>query len=188
MAQTVPTREPAVIYAGDTVTWSKSLPEYSPVDGWVLKYRLINAAGRIDITAAASGSDHLVSVAATTSAAYAAGAYTWQAYVEKSGERVTIGTGSVVVKPDLAAATAGVETRSTAKQTLDALDAALIAHGSRAWTQEYEIAGRRMKFITPGDFLAMRSRLQAEVAREQAAERLAAGLPNPSKLLVRFGS
>jgi len=186
MAQTVPTREPSTVVAGDTIAWRKTLVDYPASAGWVLKYRLINAAGKIDITAAADGADHLVGVSAATSAAYAAGAYAWQATVEKSGERYTIGTGSIAIAPNLAAQAGGFDTRSSARQTLDLLDQAMVAHGPSAWTHEYEIAGRRMKFRTPVEFMGLRNKLKAEVVREEAADRLAAGLPGRSKVMVRF--
>lgn len=186
MAQSILTREPAEVTAGDTVTWSKSLSDYSAAESWVLHYRLINAAGKIDITASASGVDHLVSETAATTADWAAGTYTWQAYVTKAAERYTVGSGSLIVKPDLAAEAAGYDTRSTAKKTLDLLDAAMVSHGASAWTQEYEIAGRRMKFVSASDFMAYRSKVVAEVGREEAKSRLAAGLASKTKIFVRF--
>lgn len=186
MAQTVPLREPASVVAGDSITWQRSLPDYPAIEGWVLSYRLINAAGKIDIAAGSLGADHLVDVDAATSAAWVAGTYTWQAAVTKGAQRVTVGNGTVVVKPDLAAQAAGFDTRSSAKKTLDLLDAAMAAHGSQAWTQEYEIAGRRMKYRSPGEFLAFRDKVKAEVAREDAADRIAQGLAPRTKVYVRF--
>lgn len=186
MAQTVPTREPSSVVAGDTIAWRKTLTDYPANEGWSLKYRLINAAGKIDITAVADGADHQVTITATTSAAYAAGEYTWQSYVEKVGERYTLEAGALTIQPDLAAQAAGFDTRSTAKKTLALLDAAMIAHGASAWTQEYEIAGRRMKYRSPAEFEGFRNRLKAEVAREETAARLAAGLGSKSKIYVRF--
>ena len=186
MAQTVPTSEPSSVVAGDTVAWTKSLADYSAADGWVLNYRLINAAGKIDIVATASGADHAVSVAAATSAAWAPGDYVWQGYVEKAAERYTVGSGAITIKPDLAAEAAGFDTRSAARKALDLLDAALVTHGANAWTQEYEIAGRRMKFKSAGEFMAWRDKLKAEVAREEAADRIAAGMGGGRKVYVRF--
>lgn len=186
MAYPVPTREPASIVAGDTLAWRKTLSDYPAGDGWVLGYRLINAAGKIDITTAADGDDHLVGVSAATSADYAPGDYTWTSHVTLGAARHTVEQGRITIRPNLAGASGGLDIRSTAKKTLELLDAALIAHGANAWTGEYEIAGRRMKFRSPGDFLAMRDKLKAEVAREVAAERLAAGLGSQSKVYVRF--
>ena len=67
------TVEPKRITAGDSVTWTRSLSDYPASSGWVLSYALINAAGKISITATASGADHLISVSATTSVGWAAG-------------------------------------------------------------------------------------------------------------------
>ena len=187
MTQSVPTREPSSATAGDTLKWTKSLADYPATAGWVLKYRLINAVAKIDFTAAASGADHAVTVSAATTAAWAAGTYDWQAYVEGgASERHTIGTGRVIIKPNLAAQATGYDARSTARKTLELIDAAMLAHGSKAWTAEYEVAGRRMKFKTPGDFLVFRNKIRAEVAAEEHAERLAAGLSPKSRILVRF--
>jgi len=103
MAST-PTTEPAVLTAGDSYTWQRSLDDY-PAGTWTLKYRLINAAGKIDITATASGADHLVTLTPTTTAAYTAGDYTWTKWVEKTGYRITLATGTITVKPNIAALT-----------------------------------------------------------------------------------
>lgn len=186
MAQTVPTAEPARVTAGDTLTWSIALDDFPAGDGWALKYRLINPAGKIDLTAAALGDAYLVQVPATTSAAWPAGRYAWTRYVQKGAARHTTGAGVIVIDPDLAAQSAGYDTRSSAKKCLDELDAALAAYGHKAYTQEYDVAGRHLRFASPADFLAFRSKVQAEVAREEAAARLAAGDLPRTKILTRF--
>ena len=181
------TTEPSRVTAGDTITWTKALSDYPASAGWVLAYTLINSAAKITITATASGDDHLASVAAATSAAWAAGTYTWHAAVTKATERYTVGTGQMVVAPNLAAA-ATFDTRTSARIALDAVDTALQTYGAKAYMQMFEIAGRRQQFHTPGEFLAFRSKLQAEVAREDNATRLAAGLASKNQLQVRFNS
>jgi len=186
MAQTVPNCEPTRITAGDTIAWTRSLADFPASAGWVLSYRLINALVKIDITAAASGDDHAVSVSAATSAGYTSGKYAWQAVVTKTTERYTVGTGALVIDPNLAAEASGYDTRSSAQKCLDDLDTALATYGNKAYTVEYEIAGRRMKFASPGDFISFRSKIQAEVAREKSAARIAAGESPRNKLLVRF--
>ena len=179
--------EPSRVTAGDTVTWLKSLSDYPATAGWVLTYTLINSATKITITATASGADHLVSVSAATSAAYTAATYTWHAAVALGSERYTVGTGSIVIAPNLAAAST-YDTRSTAKRALEAVNLALESYGAKAYLQSYEIAGRKQAFSSPGDFMAFRSRLMAEVAREDNAARLAAGLSAKNQLFVRFNS
>ena len=102
MSAPILTTEPATLRAGDSLSWEITLADYPASAGWSLKYRLINAAGKIDIVASAAGDDYTITVSAVTSAAYVAGEYTWQSYVEKAGERYTLETGRVFVKPNLA--------------------------------------------------------------------------------------
>lgn len=181
------TTEPGRVTAGDTITWLKSLSDYRANDSWVLSYTLINSAAKITITATTSGADHLVSIAAATSAGWAAGTYTWLAVVTKAAERHTVGQGAIIIAPNLAAATT-YDTRSSAKKALEAVNALLETYGSKAYMQSYEISGRKQHFQTPGDFLAFRSKLIAEVAREDNLARLAAGLAPRNQLQVRFNS
>lgn len=182
---TTPTTEPTSITAGDTLTWQKSLADY-PAPTWVLKYRLVNAAGKIDITAAASGSDHLVSVSASTCAGYAAGHYTWTAWVETATERATVGSGTINVLPNLAVQTA-FDARSDAAIIVDQLMAAYKTYtASQGNVAEYEIAGRRMKYRSSAEILDQINHWKAVLATEKRAERMAAGLGAGGKLLVRF--
>ena len=187
MTAAIATTEPSTIRAGDTLAWRREdlTADYPASAGWVLAYKLVNAAGAIAITASASGDAFAVSVAAATTAGYTAGTYTWVATVTKAAERYTVDTGTVEVLANLAAASTA-DTRSAARKALDDADAALAAYGSKAYLAEIEVSGRRQKFQTPGEFMAWRSRLQAEVAREVNAERLANGLASKNKLLVRF--
>lgn len=181
----IPTSVPAFIVAGDSFTWSRSLADY-PAGVWVLKYRLINADGKIDITAGASGADHLVSVDTTTSAAYTAGTYAFQEWVEKTGARVTTGSGSIVVKPNIAALTT-LDARTDAAKIVDQLMAAYKSYTvSNGLVAEYEIAGRRMKYRSAAEILEQLNFWEARLATEKRAERIAAGLGGGGKVLVRF--
>jgi len=185
---TPPTTEPSRVTAGDTIAWTKSLPDYPASSGWILKYRLINAAGKIDITATAAGNDHAVSVPAATSAAWPAGTYTVTAWVEKGAERYTVSvSGTLLVEPNLAAAVAGLDTRSESKKILDALMVAYAAAAaSHAYVQEYTVAGRRLVFQAKADWLLEINFWRREVANEEAASRRRAGLADSRKVYVRF--
>lgn len=177
------TSEPSRVTAGDTVTWQKTLSDYPASDGWVLSYRLVNAAGHIDITASASGSDHLISVDSST---WAAGVYAWQGYVTKAGKRTTIGRGQITIEANFASA-AALDGRSVARQILDNLmDAYKTASAQKAFVQEYEIVGRRMKFNAKTDWIAEINFWTAEVAREENAARRAAGKGLGTRIYERF--
>lgn len=181
----IPTSAPAFIVAGDSVTWSRSLADY-PAGTWVLKYRLINAAGKVDITAGASGTDHLVDVSPTTSAAYVAGDYTYTEWVEKTGARVTTGGGTITIKPNIAALNT-LDARTDAAKIVDQLTAAYTSYtASNGLVAEYEIAGRRMKYRSAAEILEQLNFWEARVVAEKRAERIAAGLGGGGKVLVRF--
>lgn len=184
---TTPTTEPTRHTAGDTLAFTKTLADYPADESWVLSYTLINATAKISITATASGADHAVSVAAATTANWVAGAYTWLAVVTKAAERYSVGQGSITIAPNLAAATT-YDTRTSARKALDAVNTLLETYGAKAYLQGYEINGRKQQFHSPGDFLAFRSKLVAEVAREDNAARLAAGLAPRNQLAVRFNN
>lgn len=186
MAADIPTTEPAAARAGDTWKWTRTLADY-PASAWTLKYRLKNAAGGIEITATASGDDFDITVAAATTAAYTAGTYAWIAWVEGgSSEKYTVGEGSIVVEPDYRSslAAAALDDRSHARKMLDAIEAWLEAKDPAV--AEYEIAGRRMKYIPVAELLKLRQFYAREVAAESAAAKLAAGLGSGRKIQFRL--
>lgn len=184
MAATTPTTEPTSLIAGDTAKWLKTLADYPASDGWSLAYTLINSAGKITFAASASGADHLVNVSAATTAAWAPGSYNWRAQVSKSGEVYTVGSGSVSVQNAFASAT--LDARSHARKALANIEAYL-ENASNLSAAEYQIAGRSLKRISLDELLRLRGRYQAEVAREDAAQRVAQGLGDPRRVYVRFG-
>lgn len=186
MSATTPTAEPSRITAGDTVTWLKSLSDYPATASWVLSYTLINATSKITITATASGADHLVSVAAATTAGWAAGTYTWVAAVTKAAERYTVGQGSITIGANLAAASV-LDTRSHATKVLAIIEAYLEAPGNLA-SASYEIAGRKLQHYGVPELLALRDKYRAEAAREANAARIAAGLSPRNQIAVRFNT
>lgn len=183
MSATVPTIEPASFRAGDFLTWLKSLPDYPANAGWTLAYTLINATVKITIAASASGAEHLVSVPAATTAGYAAGTYQWMARVTKATEIYTVGSGSMIVQPNLAALTT-FDGRSHAKKMLEVIEAA--CEGRASSTQlELEINGRRVRHMGPEELITWRSFYAAEVAKEAEAESFARTGINRRKIGVR---
>lgn len=186
MQNTILNTEPAEFTAGDTVQWIKTLSDYPADDGWVLNYVFINAANKYTVSSTADGQSHKVSITATTSSGYAAGAYSTQSFVTKGDERYTIANGSIKINTNLAGQAAGFDTRSSAKKCLDQLNEAFANYGKKAYLQQYSIAGRTMSFNSPGDFLAFRSKVQQEVNREISAERTKNGMSARNKSMIGF--
>lgn len=179
-----PTIEPAILTAGDTLKFQRSVSGFSAADGWVVSYVLANASARYTFTATAAGADHLVTVAASVTAAWLAGRYAWEAYAQKAGERYRIAGGALEVRANLAADAPG-DTRSHARRTLDAIEAVIERRAARD-QEEYSIDGRSLKRTPVADLMRLRQLYRGEVAREEQAARLARGLDSGRRLHVRF--
>jgi hypothetical protein len=182
MPAEVPTIEPATLVAGDTLKFNKTLDDYPASAAWVLTYTLVNVSARYTFVATASGDVHAVTVAATTTATWLPGDYEWRAQVSKTGEVFTVAAGQITILPSFASAT---DSRSSAKQTLDAINAYLASPTNLA-AASYEIAGRRLSRYPFTELLALRSAMEVDVSKEQAAIRVSAGLPDKRRVYVRF--
>jgi len=187
VAADIPNTEPGELRTGDTWKWTKSLADY-PASAWTLKYRFKNAAGGFEITASTSGNDYSVTVAAATTAAYAAGLYSWMAWVEGgSSEKYTVDSGVCTLNPDYRSgtATAAFDDRTHARTVLDAIEAVIEGRASKD-QMEYEIAGRRLKLTPIADLLKLRQHYLAEVAGQKAAEAIANGLGTGRRIQFRI--
>lgn len=186
MAADIPTTEPAELRAGDTWKWMRTLPDW-PASSWTLKYRFKNAAGGFEITATADSDNYSIEVPAATTADYAAGDYAWIAWVEGgSSEKYTVGVGNAKVLPDYRAglATVALDDRSHARKMLEAIEAWLESRNPAV--AMYEIAGRRMSYIPIAELIKLRNRYQAEVANEDALEKLSEGLGSGRTIQFRL--
>lgn len=139
---TVPEVEPTTVVAGDTWTWKKSLSDF-PADEWTLVYHLVKDDARVEITAGADGTDHLVEEIAANTAGHVAGTYSYQARVTLDAESYVVGDGTIEVKPNFAAQKTGYDNRSTAKQIVDAIDAVMVGKASQD-QQSVSIGGRAL--------------------------------------------
>lgn len=178
---------PTTFRAGDSVSWTESLPAYPANAGWVLKIRFLWPTGTaIQITASASGADHAVSLTAAQTASWAAGTATRVAFVEKGAERITLDQSAVTVLPDLGAATT-FDGRSQAVKALADAKAALAAYVAtgRVHVAEYTIGDRSMKFRSAQEIHDLIAHYEREVASERAMAAVLQG-QSPGRVRVRF--
>ena len=178
MTLAIPDTEPLSIRAGDSLTWSRSLPEYSAADGWTLKYRILWTTGSSPASFSASGvgTQHTVTLAAVTTAAWSAGRATLFVYVERTEgpatERVSLETKTIDIAANLATATT-FDGRSANVKALDDLNAAMASyctagHGPVA---EYQIGDRRMKFRSTTEIAELIAYYERQVAIERGGRR-----------------
>lgn len=184
-----PTREPSELVIGDRWMWKRTdLATDYPIASYSLTYSFrLDGAGSttFSITASESGTEYLVEVASATTAAYTAGTYRWQAYINRTSDsqRFEIGTGTTVIVPNRAVSTA--DPRTHVKKTLDAIEATI--EGRATLDQmSYSIAGRSLSRTPLGDLVALRDKYKTLYTQELNAERINQGLAPKNKLLVRF--
>jgi hypothetical protein len=148
-----------------------------PASLWTLQYRFRGTGTGFNVTATADSNDFAAAITTTQTAAMATGKYEWQAWATNIADTTVIrkiGEGTLTVELGFASGSTGtVELRSVAKQTLDAIDAALLAAGTST-TIEYEIttpAGTHREKKSRTELLSIRKEYAAIVSRENAAER-----------------
>lgn len=175
----------STIIAGDTIDFTTSVADYPAGDGYTLTYKLVPrvSGSVISFSASASGDDYRVQVGSATTATWAAGDYTWAAYVTKAGARYTVDQGLLTIKPDPATASAW-DGRTHARKVLEAVEAVLQGRASID-QQEFQIGGRMLKRMPIDDLLKLRANALQEVAREDAEAKLAAGLGVARRIQVR---
>ncbi len=191
MSTTTRITEPTQITQGDRVAWTRTISDY-PATLYTLEYRFRSDAGPgFNVTADADGDDFDAVITSAQSATAKAGKYAWQAWLTEIADAThtfAIQVGNTTITPGFATDAKGiVDLRSPAKQTLDAIDAALLA-AATSDVMEYEISTpsgmRRVKRRL--DLLTMRKEFAAIVAAENTRERLRRGGPFMQTVGVRF--
>lgn len=175
-----PQREPSTLVAGDRIAWKRTDlgTDYPPAD-YALSYEArLEGTGttKISISASEDGSDYLVEVSQTTSAAWIPGTYQWDAYMTRSAdsERVRVDSGSFEVEPNRA--TSSDDPRSHAKIMLDAIEAQL---EGRATDRQLDILSyslpSRAASRDPAQLRSWRNYYAQLVRNEANAERVGNG-------------
>ena len=190
---------PAVLVAGDSANWTDTAfadSANSPVDSgtYTLTYSFRGsiAAGNVDIVGVATGTGWKTSLTTAQSAAMntTASALTvyWQAVATKSGVRVTAGTGTLLLKPNVAGLSTGAtfDGRTQTELDLAAIKAEMSSRISGGATVEYTIGTRSLKKEPMAALIAMEQRLMRIIAREKRAAAAANGLGYTGRLAVRF--
>lgn len=159
---------PESFAAGTTVKYLRNVSDYPASSGWTLRLYLAGA-GVANILAVASGADFLVTITAVTTAALPAGLYQCTERVTKAGETFVVGSGQVVVTPDLSAAAPGALVTSIELQLeqVSALITTRLANPG-AEIAAYSIAGRSVERMSLEDLQRLQSQLSYAVNRARA--------------------
>lgn len=173
-------RIPALVRAGDTITWRRCLADYPASAGWQLQVTLVGSTEVYSASSVADGDDHVFTIAAAATALWEPGGYQALETATKATERFSLYSVRITVQPDLAAAVAGSDTRSHARKVLDNIN--LWLESKSVTAGETQIGERRIRNYDLTDLLALRDRYAALVRSEDAA----ASGGRTGRLLVRF--
>ena len=187
---------PRTFTAGDSLVWS----DLAAVDGqgdpvesptWTLTYYLrTNTAAEgatvVGVADAVGGWDFTVAAATTTG--FDAGTWSWTAQATSGALVLTLGCGSLTVLPSLAytGTPTAFDGRSQSQKDLEAVQTAIRTIIAGGVTQ-YAIGNRQATKLDLGMLIKREKDLKGIVARERAAEKIAAGMGDPRNLFVRFG-
>lgn len=188
MSAAIPTTEPTQLRAGETLSFSRSLPDYpaNASPAWAITYAFRGpGVSKIDFTSAASGSDHLVTVAFATTAEWKPGIYTGTGVVSNGTTKAQVYSGQLIVLPNLAAQEADFDARSQARRTLDNINAVLEGRASSTVLNSM-VEGTKLERIPHEDLLKLRDYFQNLVNQERAAEAIANGKSTGRTTFARF--
>jgi hypothetical protein len=184
----IPTKEPQIITAGDTIEFIRTISDYPASDGWTLSYVLRGPQTYRTNATTYQTSDYRVALASNTTANYLPGLYSLEAYVTNATARYSVETWfpQVTVRENPAAYTdQAFDNRTFAAKTLAACETAILKLGSRT-VQTASVNGQSYSIQQLPALLALRNRMREEVQAQQDAISVAAGLGAKKNVLVRF--
>lgn len=168
---------PASFVTGDTTTWTDVLPLYSQAAGYTVVFRFY---GPELFTVTGTGTATSWAFAMPTTGKLP-GTYGWQQVASKTGNIVTVESGVITVKPNLATAM----TTTTAATMLSNLETAILSL-TTGLNQSVSFNGQSFTKKDMAQLLAARTKLQAEVKAEQAAFDELAGIAKDRFIHTRF--
>ncbi len=142
---------------------------YPASDGWTL-HALLRGPSSIDITSTPEANQHRLAVAASTTATWTPGAYSYAIRATLGADVEQVEAGHITIKPDQANVAVGTETRSHARITLDNIEAVIEKRATQD-QQRYSINNRELWRTPISDLLKLRGVYRTMVQQEINIER-----------------
>ena len=100
MSGSIPTIEPAVIRAGDSLKWDRHLSDYPPSAGWALEYVFRAGVTVATFNASAVGDHFEIRIPAADTENLPPGQYRLIGRVSRNGDRYTVHESTISIEPD----------------------------------------------------------------------------------------
>lgn len=186
MAAPIIYREPIEFAQGDTLSFTRILPDYPASQSWSIQYFLTGGPQPIQFNSTASGDSHVILVLPAVTANWLPGSYILAGYVinSGSGERHQIYYGSLPIYEDWSKAPGGSPVQTFAQQMIAQLETVMLAKASGDLA-ESSIENSRFRYLSPEE-LRKEHGYWSQVRRQEIAkERSKAGLPTGNKIRAR---
>lgn len=185
-----PNREPDELPVGGRWAWKRpDITKAYPTATYTLKYRfsILTSTGTVtEISASKVSAEHVVEISQTTTEAYTAGDYFWQAVVvrDSDNEEVVVDSGYWVLAPNLDSA---VDTRSHTYKVLVAIRATI--EGTATKDQEsYSIAGRSLNRRSIPELTQLEREYARRWKNEMDAKRRKSGRTVSNRVLAKMSA
>lgn len=181
-----PQGEPTQITAGDYLQWKREdLEADYPSTSYTLKYSArLHGTGSTEIEITA-GSNQVVSVSQSVTANYAAGTYSWDAYIVRNSdnERVRVGSGQwkVLANKDTSTDDPRTDAEINLQKCMDVYSGRI---GSDV--DSYSIAGRSLTKLKPEELRKEINYWKGIVNQERALANAKAGKATSTTIKARF--
>lgn len=184
MSTPIPTFEPLSFNSGDTLSWTKSFPDY-PSSLWTLKYYFVNATVGNVTTATSSGSDYAITLANSVTTLFPTGKLNWSAVVTNGTETHTLAQGVMDVLINLAIQ-GTYDARSFVRKMYDLLSAA-VEKRLPTGLENFTINGKSLSTMSNAELINQWEKFKGYVDQENNAEKINQGKKSKNNIFVRFG-
>lgn len=178
-------REPIEFAAGDTLSFTRKLPDYLAGDGWSLTYELRGGAQAIEFSSTASGGDHAIAVTAAVTATWLPAEYILAGYAVKAAERHQVYLGTISITQNLPAATGDVPKKTFAALMVEKLEATMLAKAGDDLARS-ALNDTGFWYLTPEQLRVEHGYWKSVRVNEIKMERAKAGLPTGNKIRPSF--
>lgn len=183
----IPTREPEIFAAGDSLIFQRTLPDYPPAEGWSIIGTLTDSAGvpQANFESAASGAAHLVSedgFAATLEP----GDYVLSEFAVKGAERHRVYYGQLVLQANLGDAAVDEPQTTHAQRMIPILEASLEALEAQGTLVSADVQRSAFVWEQRDKTLNRLNQYREKRANEINQSRVANGRANANNLLPVF--
>jgi hypothetical protein len=186
------TQFPDQLTAGTTWLVRHSYPDYPYSQGWRVTFTFVNASTALPMeTCTGVGDDHLLTVAASVTATFAAGTYRWQAVATSNDSTPLVEiaeTGQLEILPLYSIA--GASDQRTHAEKMLAFVQSLLEGKALSDVDETDIRTattvRKLKTMAYDQLLKTRDRYAFLVAREKRITDQKRGVPNNGTIYMEF--